>query len=169
MNYIDALICLPLVWGAYVGFKKSLIIEVASLIALIAGIYGAMEFSYYISTWLKEYVDWSENFTQILSFILTFILIVIIVHLIARGIQRIVKMVALGLVNRIFGGVFGILKFTILLAGLLYVLNAIDQRYAFIDEKLKEESLLYKPISKIIPLIYPRIEKEIKENQSLIA
>ncbi len=42
MNWLDIGIAVPLVWGAYVGFKKGLVIELASLAALILGIYAAI-------------------------------------------------------------------------------------------------------------------------------
>ncbi len=45
MNYIDLIIAIPLVWGVFVGFKNGLIIEVASLAALLLGIFGAIHFS----------------------------------------------------------------------------------------------------------------------------
>ena len=45
MNYFDYLLLLPLVYGLYRGFTKGLIIELASLVALIAGVYGAMYLS----------------------------------------------------------------------------------------------------------------------------
>ena len=45
MNYLDIIIIIPLIWGAYKGFRKGFIIEIASLIALILGIWGGINFS----------------------------------------------------------------------------------------------------------------------------
>ncbi len=72
-------------------------------------------------------------------------------------------MVALGTINRIFGSLFGATKFLFIIAVLLYIVNAADKRYPFIDTKDKESSILYKPVSGLIPLIYPKIDKELKE------
>ena len=163
MNYLDLIIAIPLAWGAFNGFRKGLVIEVASLVALIAGIYGAMEFSFLTASWLHENFDWSENVVQMLSFIITFLGIVFVVHLIGRGIQKIVKMVALGTINRIFGALFGATKFLLIIAVLLYIVNAADKRYPFIDKEDKESSMFYKPVSGLIPLIYPKIDEQLKE------
>jgi len=163
MNYLDLIIIIPLMWGAYNGFRKGLVIEVASLVALIAGIYGAMEFSFLTASWLHENLDWSKNAVHMLAFILTFAAIVFVVHLIARGIQKLVKMVALGTLNRIFGALFGAAKYLFIVAVLLYVINAADKRYPFIDKKSKESSMLYNSVSGLIPLIYPKIDEQIKE------
>jgi membrane protein required for colicin V production len=45
MNYIDIIIGIVLIVSAISGFRKGLIVEVASLAALILGIWGAIHFS----------------------------------------------------------------------------------------------------------------------------
>ena len=170
MNYLDAIILIPILWGAFNGFRKGLIIEVASLLALVVGIYGAIEFSVLTSAWLHKKLDWSENAVQILAFILTFAVIVFVIHMIARGIQKLIKLAALGTINRIFGAFFGAGKYLIIVAALLYIVNSVDKRYPFIEKDKKQDSYLFRPVSSIIPFIYPQIEKEINKNaQSLMA
>lgn len=161
MNYLDIIITIPLLWGAYNGFKKGLIIEVASLIALIAGIYGAIEFSYFISEYLARYVDWSARVMQMASFCLTFFAIVIIVHLIARGIQQIAKLAALGGINRVLGVVFGVVKYLVIVAVLVYLTNSVNNRYRFISQETMEKSILFEPLVSFVPGIYPNVEKYI--------
>ena len=54
MNYIDIFLLVPLLWGAFKGFKKGLIIEVVSLIALGLGIWGGVHFSDFSTTFLAD-------------------------------------------------------------------------------------------------------------------
>ena len=170
MNYLDIIIIIPLVWGSINGFRRGFIVEVASLVALIAGIYGAMEFSFLTANWLNENLEWSQNAVQMTAFVLTFIAIVLLVRLIAKLIQKLAKLAALGIVDKFFGAVFGTLKFLLIVSGILYILNAVDSRYPFIDSELRESSIFYEPASSLIPFIYPRIEKEMTEQrQSYIA
>ena len=44
MGMIDVFLVVPLLWGAYKGFKKGLIVEVFSLVALVLGIIAAVYF-----------------------------------------------------------------------------------------------------------------------------
>jgi membrane protein required for colicin V production len=162
MNYLDIIIAIPLLWGAYNGLKKGLIIEVASLIALIAGIYGAIEFSFFISEFLSQYVDWSARVMQMVSFCLTFFAIVILVHLLARGIQKIAKLAALGGINRILGVVFGVIKYLIIVAILVYFTNSVNNRYRFIPQETLDKSFLFEPLASLVPGIYPNVEKYIE-------
>ena len=158
MNYLDIIIALPLLWGAYKGFTKGLIIEAASLAALLLGIYGAIKFSGITSDFLVEKCNFSSQYLHIISFAITFILIVIAVHFIARLINKLVKAVALGFVNRLFGVIFGILKWAFIISVLLVVINKVDEKVNFISPEQKNESLLYQPLSNFAPLIIPSLE-----------
>ena len=39
VNYIDVIILLPLVYGAYKGFSQGLIVEMSTLFALVLGVF----------------------------------------------------------------------------------------------------------------------------------
>ena len=58
MNYIDIVLSILLVLSAISGFKKGLVVELASLAALVLGIWGAFEFSYITSEFLVENLNW---------------------------------------------------------------------------------------------------------------
>lgn len=68
MNSIDLIIGGLIVIGLIRGIIKGLILEVASLFALIAGIYGAIHFSYFISSVMHNYVSWDEKNIEITAF-----------------------------------------------------------------------------------------------------
>ena len=53
MNIFDIIIAALLLFGFVRGVMKGLFVEVASLVALIAGVYGAIHFSYFIGDFLK--------------------------------------------------------------------------------------------------------------------
>ena len=72
MSFLDIIIGILLVWGLYKGLKNGLFVELASLIALIAGIYGAIHFSYITGDYLAEQFDWSDQYLKIAAFLITF-------------------------------------------------------------------------------------------------
>lgn len=154
MNYIDLIILIFLLWSVYRGFKNGLIIEVASLAALILGIFGAIKFSYMTSDFLVEKFEMTTKYLPLISFAITFVVIVIVVHLLAKALDKLVKAVALGFINRLFGILFGVVKTAFILSIILVILNTIDRKTQFLPEDKIEESLLYKPISAFAPLIF---------------
>jgi membrane protein required for colicin V production len=159
MNVFDIVITVFLLVGFVRGLIKGLFVEVASLVALIGGIWGAIHFSYFIGDYLKESVSWGEKKIALAAFALTFILIIIVVSLIGKFLTKIANLVALGILNKILGGVFGLLKVGLILSIVFVFFHRMNTAISFIDAKTLEESLLYPPVKSIAPTIFPSIIK----------
>lgn len=159
MNYIDILLCIPLVWGLYKGFTKGLVIEAATLVAFSLGVWGGITFSDYIAQKITENFDWHSPYLPIISFALTFLIIIAFVFLIAKMIQKMVDGVALSAVNKIGGAVFGALKFALMMSVVIFMIDAVEESYPMISFKTKEGSLLYRPVGKIAPTLIPALNK----------
>ena len=166
MNYFDIIIIIPLIWGTYKGFKKGIIIEVASFIALGLGIWGGMKFSTISAKYLSQAFDIAENVMPLISFAAPFIVIVIVVFTLAKMLQKIVSMVALGFLNKSAGALFGMLKFSLILSVIINFTNLINKHLPFIEPDIKNTSLLYEPIGKVAPIIIPGI-KEISQDSTM--
>lgn len=152
-SYIDLFIALPLAFFAYRGFIKGLIVEVASLVALVLGIYGAVYFSGYAQSLLSQHLDFDEGVLKIIAFVVTFLIVIIVVHLIGKIVEKIAEAVALGAVNKILGLVFGLIKGAFLISVLLYLINTFTGKTIISDEDCSK-SYLCKPVSVIAPAIF---------------
>ena len=159
MNTIDIIISVFLLFGLVRGFMKGFFIEVASLLALVGGIYGAMNFSFFASDMLKEHVSWDEKYIQIAAFSITFLAIIILVSLLGKFLTKMAETIALGLANKIFGAVFGVLKIAIILSFILLFFNQINSTIPFIKQKTVDESLLFKPVKELAPMLFPSFLK----------
>jgi membrane protein required for colicin V production len=157
MNYIDAIIIIILVLGMINGFIKGMVKEVASLAALILGIWGAIRFSSFTAAKLYDYFDMTGKYVGLISFLITFGIIVIIIHFIGLVVDKLMEAVALGFINRLLGIAFGLVKSVLILSVILLVLNTIDARRPFLPKENIEKSMLYNPISDIAPAIFPII------------
>jgi membrane protein required for colicin V production len=143
-------------------------VEIASLIALIGGIYGAIYFSYFAADILKRYVDWSENYITLTAFAVTFIAIVIAVSSLGKVFTKMANFVALGMVNKILGGVFALLKSAVILSVIFVFIARLNNIIHFIEKETLETSVLYTPVKKIVPTIFPKIVKEIDEKKNTL-
>ena len=153
MNYLDIILAIPLLWGLYKGVSKGIIKELASLVALIVGIYGAVHFADSIQPYLKSEFSIESSFLPIISFAIMFVGIVLVVRFVGFIVDKIIKIVALGLLSRLLGGVFGVLKTAFIISALLLVFNTFDYHLNLIPLVQKNSSVLYKPISNMIPSI----------------
>ncbi|MCG6190209.1 CvpA family protein [Maribellus maritimus] len=155
MNYIDIILGLLLLFSAIGGFRKGLIAELASLAALILGIWGAIEFSDITSEFLIENFNLQTEHLNIISFVVTFVVIVVLVHIVGNVVNKLVDTVMLGFVNRLAGLVFGVLKSALILSIILVVFDKVDDDIEILSREAKAESRLYEPIRSFAPSIFP--------------
>jgi len=156
VNYLDIIFIVPLLWAAYRGFNKGLIIEVSTLIAFGLGIWGGIHFSDFVADLLMDKVD--SEYIPIVSFAVTFILIVAGIFVLGKTIEKAVNLVQLKLVNKIGGAVFGIVKIALFISVILVIINSYDQKVNIVPKELKESSLLYQPLTEISLQVIPALE-----------
>ncbi len=149
MNIFDVIILIILLYGLIKGFIKGFIIEVAGIIALILGVTGSFKFASILEVYLNSYVDWSPKTVQIISFIILFIIIIYAVSLLAKMITKTLKIIALGMINRIFGGIFGLLKWCVILSSLVLVSQEINEIITLIPDKTLKDSVSYNLLDKL--------------------
>lgn len=157
MNVLDIILILLLLFGLIRGFMRGLFVELASLIALLAGIYGAIHFSNYAATFLEKHLDWEQKYIAALAFAVTFIIIVIVISLAGKALTKLADFAMLGIVNKILGAVFGVLKTAFILSIMIVVIEKISPTLLLIGEETKEESALYHPIHNLAPMVFPII------------
>ena len=169
MAFLDIILGLPLVLGLWKGLKNGLFVELASIIALIAGIYGAIHFSYYAGDYLSQNMNWDERYINIAAFIITFIIIVVVVSLAGKILTKIANFAMIGLLNKIAGGIFGILKVAVLLGALLIFFDRMDTSIGFVSDEAKKESVLYEPVKEIGAFVFSKVLKErlLKTNRTV--
>lgn len=164
MALIDIVLGALLLFGLIRGFMKGLFVEVASLVALIAGVYGAIHFSNFAAEFLDSKLDWDEKYINIVAFAVTFVIIVLIIALAGKALTKLANFAALGILNKLLGGVFGALKIGLILSVLLIVFDNMNTTIPFVDEEDLEKSILYKPVKSLAPMIFPSIITKGKED-----
>jgi membrane protein required for colicin V production len=159
MNVMDIVLCIPLIWGLYKGFTKGFIVELASLLAFGLGIWGAYHFSAYTAGILKHKLNVDSPYLPVISFSLTTLVIVIGIFLLAKLIQKFAEGMALGTLNKIAGALFGALKYAFLMSVFIFVIDTVEKKVPVVSLKIKEGSLLYKPVGRLAPLIVPKLKE----------
>jgi len=159
MIALDIGILIITLWLAYKGFTKGIVIELASLIALGLGVYGAIHFSNLLIPYIIDF-GISEKYTPIVSFAATFILILIVVHLIAKLITKLIDALSLSFLNKIGGALFGGIKGLLICTVIILYVNKLDQRISFLSSEMKEDSIFFKPMLEIGEGAFPKIMDE---------
>jgi len=157
MTYIDLLIAVPLLWGLVRGYMKGFIISISGLLALLLGLYGAILLSDKVGLYLAEEHGFEGPFMPVVAFSLVFLAIVVGVYFLGKFLERMIKLAALGLVNKLAGGLFGLAKAALLVSVLVLVLEKADHYFNFLPHDKLNESLLYQPIADITQEYFPRV------------
>ncbi len=155
MNYIDITIVILLLISAIRGLVKGFIYEIASLIALLAGVWGAIKFSGITKTFIIEKLTFNSQHIDIIAFIVTFIGIIILIHFIGKAIEKAVEAVALGIVNRLFGMLFAVFKAAFILGIVIIVIERVDPESSIIPQEDIKQSKLYTPLQNITTSTFP--------------
>ncbi|MCK7589317.1 CvpA family protein [Subsaxibacter sp. CAU 1640] len=163
MSFLDIVLAALILFGLVRGLMKGLFVEVASLVALVAGVYGAIHFSNYAATFLTNKTEWDEKTVNIAAFAITFVIIVLVIALAGKALTKLADFAALGIVNKILGGLFGALKIAVILSVVLIVFDSMNRAIPFTDEETIEDSVLYNPVKSLVPLIFPAILEKKKE------
>lgn len=164
MNTLDIILALILLYGFIRGFMRGFLGEVASLVAIIAGIFGAIHFSYVAGEFLRHHLDWDPEYVYLLAFAVTFLVIVIAISLVGKVLTKIAGLAALGMINRIFGAFFGFLKVAFVISLLIMFFNATREDFDLIPEETLEESVLFQPVEAIAPVLLPSILDQAREH-----
>lgn len=152
MNWLDIVIFCIIGLLFINGIRKGFILSLATLIALVLGIWAAIHYSSYISNFLNRTFHPSGNWFSFLSYALTFLLVVIVVILIGKLLGNVIKTVGLGIPNRIIGGLFGLAKGVLGISVLLFIMVTFDPKEKIITHKTKETSFCYPYIAQIFPI-----------------
>lgn len=157
MNIVDIILGIILLLAFVSGFKKGLFVTLASLIGLIAGVFGAIYFSDFAGGYISGWFDWSDKITKLASFAVTFSIIVIVISMAGKFLTKIADFAALGLLNKLLGGVFSTLQYAFIISVFFMFFNSSNITGYVISEEKKSESMLYGPVASLAPLVVPHV------------
>lgn len=158
----DVIFLIILSWAVYKGYKRGFILQAATLAALILGIFGAVKFSDSTTFFLRNTLSIDGEYMPIISFAVTFLGIVIGIHFLARISEKLLQAISLNFINRLLGIIFNLIKYAFIISVILVVLNGVNRRVPFLTEEKINESVLYKPLSLLAPLIFPYLQFDSK-------
>jgi membrane protein required for colicin V production len=159
MNLLDIIFLIPLLFALYRGFRKGMVHMIASFLALVLGIFGAIKLRPLFAAMLDSLFTIDPAYVNVIAFAVAFVAIVIVVHLVAFFVDKLVKAVALNFVNRLLGMGFGVLVTAFVISMILWPVNQVNASRQIIKPERIEGSLLYKPLSALAPSVFPYLKK----------
>ena len=154
MGLLDIILALMLAYGGYKGLRNGLFVEIASIVALVGGIYGAIHFSYITADYLSQRLEWEPRYIKLTAFVITFSAIVIAAHMLGKFFTKIADFAMLGFINTLAGGIFGLVKVAIILGALLIFFERANSSLHLVQPETIENSVLYEPIKEVGAFVF---------------
>ena len=158
MNALDIVLFIILIYGIAKGIIKGFVLEAASFVGVILGIYLAKIYSDRTAVSVHEWFYLSTKYAKPMGFLLLFVLVILICHFLAKLLDRAVKLVLLDWLNKVAGAFLGLLKYALVLSIFLNVFQVMDNKVKMIKQEKKDSSLLYNPLKNLVPTIMPYVD-----------
>lgn len=157
--YLDIFIGIVLVFALVRGLMNGFVKELASTIGFLLGLFVAATCYQTLGEYLT--VDGSEvnMFTSIVAFLLLWIIVPIIFGLLATLITKALDLTALGIANRIGGGILSMAKYLVLLSCVLNVMVSLN----ILNNERTEGSVMLEPVQFITKFAMERASDYVPE------
>jgi membrane protein required for colicin V production len=169
VKIIDIVILLLVLFGAYRGFKKGLLIEIISFLALIIAIISAIKLTHSGIIYFFGQTSTTSKWIPFLVFLLIFLLVFFGIFLLGKLLKKILDYTLLGQFDNLVGAILGATKVAFgisLLLWLMYYTNINFPQNITTDSIIYPQCLSFAPtvvkwISHVIPFqdIFPSVQK----------
>jgi membrane protein required for colicin V production len=139
---------IPILYGAFQGFRKGLFLELISLIALVLAILGGLKLLDTALPFMREFVGDAGVLLPYVTFIVVFIGIILLIHFGGLILKKVIDFTPFGFFDNVLGGILGALKWCLTLSLLFYVS---DIAGITITEETVANSFVYPVVLKTTP------------------
>jgi membrane protein required for colicin V production len=161
MIVLDLILLIPILIGTWLGFRNGFIITITTLLAFIGGTYAGLWFSETVSGFIQSMMSSPHPYVPLISFSICFLAVCALVFFIGKWAQRLSKIVLLGALDKIAGGIFGLLQTTLLVAIALMVIDSFLFQNNPQAATWKEQSLLYTPLTSLADYLVPSLKEHL--------
>lgn len=166
MSYLDIIIVILLIIAAISGFRKGFIHQLASLVALILGIFLAVKFNSSLARFINEHFTSSANTAKIIAFISIFIIVVIAVHILGKFLEKTFEEIELAPLNKIAGCIFSVAKMIFILSCFMVFFRLSIISFNWPKQQDIDKSFAYKPIGVVAPAVFPYLQQLVVDNNN---
>jgi membrane protein required for colicin V production len=162
MNWLDIVIIIVFLIGILHGLKTGIVKQVISLIALVAAILLSGALANWIHSYFHPFVQednsWFSHGVQFaIYYVIAFILIISLFSVFANLVDKIINFTPVGIINKLFGAIFGLFMWVLCMSILLNFIALFDTHSQLISQTVKENSIFYNSVKTLFPSIFPFI------------
>ena len=155
MTTLDIIILVLVGIGFVLGFTKGFIRQLTSILGLIVGLFAAKMLYASLAEKLCPVVTESMTVAQVIAFLGIWIIVPLLFSIVAFLLTKAFEAVSLGVLKRLLGAFFGMVKVLLLAMVVIAAIEYLDAEHKFIVKKTKESSKLYGAIQRLNEYLFP--------------
>ncbi len=161
---LDIILLLPIIYGLIRGIFRGLVGELTAIVAVVIGVLLAKVFAPDLASVFVKNVNWNESICLLLSYVLIFMVATLSLHGIGYLLKRFLKAISLGWLNGGLGGLFGALKWALVVSVLINCFDMLDNTFHILKPETKDASYVYKPLQKVASVTWDTVEQLERSN-----
>lgn len=150
MSTVDIVLIIVLIVGAVVGYKKGFLSELFTLLGIILGVLAGFKLMGAAMLMLDEHYEINKHVLPYVAFGVVFLLVVVGISLLGKVFKSSLEKTILGSVDKIMGGLLGILKMAFMVSVLIWLFGALS---IHVPETYDNGSWLYPTIARFAPAV----------------
>lgn len=131
----DIIIIIVILFFAIKGLICGLIKEAAGIVAILAGLFVAINFSEWLSNWILEKGWFDPKYLEIISFTVIFLGVILLVIVMSKMLNKFADAISLNWLNKLAGFVFGGIKGALIVGGICYIAERIIQNFSLTEHQ----------------------------------
>lgn len=157
MNSFDILVSIIFGFCLIRGIFRGLVKEVASIIGVMAGYYAAYSYYPYVAKFLSQWIS-VVAYSRLIGFLVLFIGVFLIISILGVIIKYLMSIAFLGWVDRISGGIFGIIKGLLIISVLFIVFTTFLSK----NTSIVKDSIVAPHLSRLSKQMAKIMKKDMK-------
>lgn len=154
MNILDLIICLVLVAAVVNGWRRGLILQLCSLVAVAAAIFLAACYGAEAGAMLKL----DEQYAEAGGFVVVLLAAMLLLGVAGRVVRKLFHFAGFGLVDVLLGIVVAAAKYLLLLSLAFAAFEKININHSLLSEQKIESSKGYAPVRNLSRQILPFVD-----------
>lgn len=154
MNILDLIVCVVLLAALINGWRRGFILQLCSLVAVVAAIFLASRYGAEAGAMLRLDAQYAEAG----GFVVVLLVAVLLIGVAARLVRKIFHFAGFGFVDVLLGIVVAVAKYLLLLSLAFAAFEKININYSLLSKEKIEASKGYEPVRNLSRQILPFVD-----------
>ena len=157
MNLFDIIVYIALAWAVFNGWRRGFLLQLVSLVAVIAGLMLAAKYGAYVGSLMGL----DSPTAAIVGFLVIFLAALVAITIVGHLLRAVLRFSGLGVADVLLGILFSVLKIGLVVGVLFSWFAAINRDYTWVEKQTIEQSRWFVPVVRVTDTLMPYFEEQL--------